>query len=152
MGSTMYTKSDLFVDDSTGYSEKNVSISANIKNLTGSQKSVYPIELLRFSCILFLENCRQVEINPSIDNRRFVGHVFKSIETQSPTACQVNCFVEGDCVSFNVKPLQSENHLCELSNSSDVVHPEDLKDEQGFVYTSFKVRDLKQSIEKPCIF
>ncbi|XP_078373693.1 uncharacterized protein LOC144657247 isoform X5 [Oculina patagonica] len=84
------------------------------------------------------ENCRQVEINPSIEDHTLVGHVFKSLLIQDSSACEVNCFTKDDCVSFNVKPLQDDKHFCELSNSSDVVHPEDLKDEQGTVYTSFK--------------
>ena len=68
-----------------------------------------------------------------------MGHVFKNMEIQDSSACEVNCFMEGDCVSFNVKPLQGRKYACQLSNSSDVVYPEDLKDEQGAVYTSFKV-------------
>lgn len=59
---------------------------------------------------------------------------------EDTSACDVNCFIENDCVSFNVKPLQNGNYLCELSNSCDVIHPDDLKEEQGIVYTSFKVR------------
>ena len=80
-----------------------------------------------------------MEINPSIKDYSLTGHVFKTMVIQDSSACDVNCFVEDDCASFNVKPLQSGDHLCELSNSSDVVYPEDLKEEQGTVYTSFKV-------------
>ena len=81
-----------------------------------------------------------MEINPSIKDHNLVGHVFKSVEIQDSSACEVNCFMEGDCVSFNVKPMQNGNHLCELSNSSEVVHPSHLKYHQGAVYTSFQVR------------
>ncbi|XP_078373690.1 uncharacterized protein LOC144657247 isoform X3 [Oculina patagonica] len=88
--------------------------------------------------VLSEEDCRQVEINPSIEDHTFVGHVFKSILIQDSSACQVNCFIEDDCVSFNVKQLQDGKYLCELNNCSDAVHPEDLKDKQGTVYTSFK--------------
>ena len=88
-----------------------------------------------------LENCRQVEINHSIKGHSLVGHVFKSMEIHDSSACEVNCFMEGDCVSFNIKPLQDGKFLCNLSNSDHVIHPGDLKDEQGTVYTSFKVRN-----------
>ena len=81
-----------------------------------------------------------MEINPSIKDYSLTGHVFKSMVIEDSSACEVNCFAEDDCTSFNVKSLQSGDHLCELSNSSDVVHPEDLKEEHGTVYTSFKVR------------
>ena len=68
------------------------------------------------------------------------------MKIQNPSACEVNCLVEDDCVSFNVKLEQEGEYLCELSNSSDVVYPEDLKDEDGTVYTSFKVREQRQLI------
>ncbi|KAL9971198.1 hypothetical protein ACROYT_G023695 [Oculina patagonica] len=84
------------------------------------------------------ENCRQVEINPAIEDHTLVGHVFKSILIQDSSACEVNCFMEGDCVSFNVKLQQDGKYLCNLSNSDHVVHPGDLKEEQGAVYTSFR--------------
>ncbi len=92
-----------------------------------------------FYYVLSSENCRQVEINPAVEDHTIVGHVFKSMLIQDSSACEVNCFIEDECVSFNVKPLQDGKYFCELSNSSDAVHPEDLKDEQGTVYTSFRV-------------
>lgn len=109
--------------------------------------SVMAIAFLFLSCFLLGrsqelfpedEDCRQVEINPSIEDHTLTGHVFKSMVIQDSSACDVNCFIENDCVSFNVKPLLNEDYLCELSNSCHVVHPEDLKEEQGTVYTSFK--------------
>ena len=87
-----------------------------------------------------------MEINPSIKDYSLTGHVFKSMVIEDSSACKVNCFAEDNCVSFNVKPLQSGDYLCELSNSFDVVHAEDLKEEQGTVYTSFKVRAQSQLI------
>ncbi|KAJ7393388.1 hypothetical protein OS493_006360 [Desmophyllum pertusum] len=84
------------------------------------------------------ENCRQVEIDPSIVDRTLVGHVFKSMEIQASSGCEVNCFIEADCVSFNNRPLQNGKHLCELSNSTHLVRPGDLKDREGTVYTTFK--------------
>ena len=75
-----------------------------------------------------------------MEDHTLTGHVFKSMVIQDSSACDVNCFVENDCVSFNVKPLQNGDYLCELSSSCDVVHPEDLKEEQGTVYTSFEVK------------
>ena len=91
-----------------------------------------------------------MEINPSIKDHSLAGHVFKSMVIQNSRACGVNCFSEDDCASFNVKPLQSGVHLCELSNSSDVVHPEDLKEEEGTVYTSFKVGIQSQLLIHCC--
>ena len=87
-----------------------------------------------------------MEISRSIKDRTFVGHVIKSMQIQNPSACELNCFMEDDCVSFNLKLQNDGKFLCELSNSSEVVHPGDLKDEQGVAFTSFKVRKKENSV------
>ena len=65
--------------------------------------------------------------------------MFKKMEIESASACEVNCYMEADCISYNLKPLQGGRFLCELSDSENVVHPEDLQYKQGTVYKSFKV-------------
>ena len=92
-----------------------------------------------------------MEINPSIKDRTFVGHEINSFKIPNPTACEVNCFMEDDCFSFNLKLQNDGTYLCELSNSSDKVHKEDLKDEEGTVYTSFKVRENKVNYYSICL-
>ena len=91
-----------------------------------------------FICFLvFSENCpRVLEFINSMEGRTLVGHVFKRIEITSPDVCEINCFVEADCVSFNVGPLQDEKYWCELSNSDHIGHPEDLV--YGGVGTTYK--------------
>lgn len=75
-----------------------------------------------------------------MDGRSLVGHVFKKIEIPSRDVCEVNCFVEADCVSFNVVTLAEGKHRCELSNSDHRVHPEDLVYGAGMIYTPVTVR------------
>ncbi len=84
-----------------------------------------------------------MEINLAIEDHTLVGHVFKSMLIQDSSVCEVNCFMEGDCVSFNFKLQQDGKYLCNLSDSDHVVHPGDLKGEQGAVFTSFKVREIR---------
>ena len=88
------------------------------------------------------ENCngRILEISDSKEGRRLVGHVFKRIDITSPDVCEVNCFVEPDCVSFNVGPLQDGKHRCELSDSDHRAHPRDLIYGVGMTYTPVVVR------------
>ena len=52
--------------------------------------------------------------------------MFQTTEITSPDICEINCFVEADCVSFNVGPLQDGKYWCELSNSDHIGHPEGL--------------------------
>ena len=89
----------------------------------------------------FTENCpRILEFKNSIDGRRLEGHVFKRIGITSPDVWEVNCFIEADCMSFNVGPLQDGEHWCELSDSDHVIHPDDLVYASGMSYNPVVVR------------
>ena len=73
------------------------------------------------------ENCpRVLEYSGSMEGRTLVGHVFKGVELTSPDVCEINCFLEADCVSFNVVHRDDGKYWCELSNSDHIAHPDDL--------------------------
>ena len=82
-----------------------------------------------------------MEFNKKVDGRKLIGHVFQKSHVQSQDICEINCFVEPDCFSFNVGPLQDEKHSCQLSDSDHVVHPADLIYEDGMSYKSVVVRE-----------
>ena len=68
------------------------------------------------------------------------GHMFKSIKVQKESECDVKCYVESNCVSFNVVALLVDGTLmCELSNSDHEIHPEALLRQFGSIYQSFEV-------------
>ena len=71
-------------------------------------------------------------------NSIFQNH-FKIMEIETASACEVNCFVEADCVSYNLKPQQNGKLLCELSDSDHTNNQQDLRYKKGTVYKSFKV-------------
>ena len=82
------------------------------------------------------ERCsRMLEYNDSISGCILVGHVIKKIEISSPDVCEIHCFKEADCVSFNVIPLRDGKHRCELSDSDHRKHPWDMFYEAGATYT-----------------
>ena len=98
--------------------------------------------------VSFLEGCREVEMNPSVDDLYLENHVFRKLEIKSASACEVNCFMDADCVSYNLRqPRDPEGkYLCELSNSTDKIHPLDVKFEAGAVYKSFRVSQVVCSV------
>ena len=98
--------------------------------------------------VSFLEGCREVEMNPSVDNLYLENHVFRKLEIKTASACEVNCFMDADCVSYNLRqPRDPEGkYLCELSNSTDKIHPLDVKFEAGAVYKSFRVSQVVCSV------
>ena len=86
------------------------------------------------------DDCRNVEMTPPISDSALVGHVINETEVGSLSTCRVMCYIEADCVSLNVVPLQhAESLLCELSDSDHIQHPEDLFYRPGSTYISFKV-------------
>ena len=86
------------------------------------------------------DDCRNVEITPPISDSALVGHVINETEVGFLGTCRVMCYIEADCVSLNVVPLQhAESLLCELSDSDHIQHPEDLFYRPGSTYVSIKV-------------
>ena len=67
-----------------------------------------------------------------------VGHVIRSLEVERESACTVSCYLEVNCVSLNLGPLQDGKHVCELSDSDHHIHPEDLVRRVGFAYKGTK--------------
>ena len=78
-------------------------------------------------------------MNPAKQDFILEKHVFKIVEIETASACEVNCFVEADCVSYNLKPQQNGKLLCELSDSDHTNNQQDLRYKKGTVYKSFKV-------------
>ena len=87
-------------------------------------------------------------MNPSIHDFYLENHVFRKLEIESASACEVNCFMDADCVSCNLRQPQYPDgrYLCELSNSTDKMHPLDVKFEEGAVYKSFQVSQVVCSV------
>ena len=56
-------------------------------------------------------------MNPAKQDFILEKHVFKMVEIETASACEVNCFMEADCVSYNLKPQQNGKLLYEFSDS-----------------------------------
>ena len=86
------------------------------------------------------KECRQLEYSQPVQDRVLTNHVIIKINTTREDICNVMCFVEPNCLSFNVGPLD-ENHqyLCEISDSDEVLHPGDLVQRSGFTYQGTQV-------------
>lgn len=48
--------------------------------------------------------------------------------------CELHCYVEQSCLSFNLGPGSGDKLTCELSNSDHYQHPGDLVSKRGFSY------------------
>ena len=61
------------------------------------------------------------------------GHVIKTVEVAKEENCQIQCFIEHRCLSFNVGQ-NNGRYICELSDSDQTLHPEDMIQRNGYSY------------------
>ena len=78
-------------------------------------------------------------MNPAKQDFILEKHVFKMVEIETASACEVKCFLEADCASYNLEPQQNGKLLCELSDSDDANNQQDLRYKEGTIYKSVKM-------------
>ena len=72
------------------------------------------------------------------------GHVFKTLKAQRESACDVRCFIEHNCMSFNTGISRKDNaYICELSDSDHEMHPGALVRRDGFTYKAMEVSFIR---------
>ncbi|RMX40279.1 hypothetical protein pdam_00008736, partial [Pocillopora damicornis] len=79
--------------------------------------------------------CRILEFLPRDLGKALSGHVITTVQVETVAQCEVRCFQEPNCLSYNLGPYQTYEHTCELSNSDRVLHPNDLVPRPGYTYS-----------------
>ncbi|XP_022782822.1 uncharacterized protein LOC111323679 isoform X2 [Stylophora pistillata] len=81
------------------------------------------------------EKCRILEfVQPEEDNY-LENHVIKSFLVDNKDQCEVRCYAEDSCLSFNLGISETKGKFkCELSDSDHFQHPEHLICREGFSY------------------
>lgn len=92
--------------------------------------------------IVFPDLCRQLHFLYSISDKALVGHVTRSVKVKNADQCEIRCYQELACLSYNLGPYKDNGHACELSNSDYLRHPDDLVPMPGFIYRGTEVHDL----------
>ena len=72
------------------------------------------------TCFLSLtgDECRIINFKEPIPNKAIAGHVINSEEVPNEGSCRVMCYMEPNCVSINVRPLQGGKYKCELNDAT----------------------------------
>ena len=88
-----------------------------------------------FHVFLLSETCRILEfVQPEEDNY-LENHVIKSLMVDNKDQCELRCYAENFCSSFNLGISETRGKLkCELSDSDHFQHPEHLICKKGFSY------------------
>ena len=67
--------------------------------------------------------------------------MLKTFKVKIESMCEVNCYLEHNCVSYNLGSWDEDGaYRCELSNSDHDTHPEALVRQKGVSYRPSEVR------------
>ena len=68
------------------------------------------------------------------------GHVFTNFTVQRESTCEIRCFAEHGCMSYNIGPSHKDGvYICELSDSDDIIDPKALALRNGVTYRATEV-------------
>ena len=65
------------------------------------------------------DECRNILFKEPIANKAMKNHVIRSAEVPNEGSCRLMCYMEPNCVSINLGPLDGVKHKCELNNATD---------------------------------
>ena len=84
---------------------------------------------------------------PTIPGKALEGHVLKNITVERELSCEIHCYREHNCQSYNVIPLlPAEGWLCQLNNADGQQHPGSLKSKTGYKYRATKVMNFTHTL------
>ena len=74
--------------------------------------------LLNYCCVRAGDEFRVIMFKEPVPNKAMNGYGIRSEEVLEEGSCRVLCYMEPNCVSINVGPLQGGQHKCELINAT----------------------------------
>lgn len=88
----------------------------------------------------FLDDCRILHMKTAMKGYYFQSHVFRSVNVQQKSACEVACYLYSNCISLNIVSSHNNGQLiCELCSSDHKTHPPSLLRRLDSTYQPFKV-------------
>ena len=72
------------------------------------------------------------------------NHVIKHKQVAKQGVCEIQCFQEPDCVSYNYGAQIDGSFLCELNNRTHLQVPDELQRRNGFIYRPITVSKTSQ--------
>ena len=85
------------------------------------------------------DSCRKLEmkVGHTFEGKRLKDHMIRSRDAIDADDCELLCFWEPDCVSFNFKKSMSQ---CELNNSTFEEQEDKLETNYDYIYRGAEVR------------
>ena len=70
-----------------------------------------------------------------LEGKAFNKSIVKNITVKDENQCQLKCYFEVTCKSYNLGPPRHDGrHVCELSSSHHVSSPDGLESRPGYIY------------------
>ena len=67
------------------------------------------------------------------------NHTIKSLKAKTHTDCKLDCIENFGCLSINFVKRQGQDADCELNDSEDSQHPEDMEDRENTTFYATEV-------------
>ncbi|XP_031569775.1 uncharacterized protein LOC116304216 [Actinia tenebrosa] len=110
-------------------------------------KNVEPIisSFLKYlSIIVLLQNsgvvatvCKTMSLLPEKSGSYLRNHAIRTLTVSSQSMCRITCYLsDKQCLSYN---FHQSSGTCEINDSDEFQHPEDLIPSHGHVYRGTKV-------------
>ena len=88
------------------------------------------------------EPCRNLEFTATrrYKGKRLSNHVLRIANVEDQEICEIQCFIENNCFSYNIMTRSdSGNQRCELNSATHEGHERDLKTDTDYVYQAAEV-------------
>ena len=88
------------------------------------------------------DSCRTIQFIPHIRDKALQNHLIRSVQVPDKNMCEVRCYEEPNCVSYNYDTAANATPLCELNDRNHLqVSGDDFVLKQGYIYRQILVRN-----------
>ncbi|XP_022810092.1 protein jagged-1-like [Stylophora pistillata] len=81
------------------------------------------------------DDCRVIEFKEGTKNKILKNYVIRTQQVQDKDICELRCYLEPHCVSYNYGPRGGGTFTCELNNMTHLQVLDSFEDKNGFLYT-----------------
>ena len=97
---------------------------------------------------LSAQGCRALQFVSPREGKALVNHVIKNVSVGSSDICEIECYLDNRCLSYNYGDQGNVRHKCELSDSDHKQHPNDLQERLGYIYRGTEVHIIKVNLRE----
>ena len=125
------------------------SVFAKPNGCQGSIASLFPVSTnenwkKKILILIFQGKRRQLSFPADymFGNRRHMKYIIATIKVVDYDSCELQCYLEPNCVNFKAIPDSEGLHECELNNATHRSHDKELMNRDGYIYKGAEVRNI----------